>query len=380
MTEVQEAPAAAPEAETATPEPAPGAEVAIRTQPAAMAMSAKMKYAGMLAKSGLLPKDYRYNPANVLFGVEYGQMLGLQPMAAITGIHVIDGKPTASAGLISALVRRAGHKLRVGYDASKMMGWAEVVRADDPDYTFRSEWDLNRAVTAELCTVKDGKPFALDSKGKSLPWRKFFPSMTKARAITEVARDACEEVLFGLHYTPEELGAEVDDAGSVIVGQFADDDFAAPVVTDQKWLDSVYERAAGVGEDDYAALWKEAVDGQQAGKCTEAELKHAQGLIKARMEDVRRQAAEAKTGAESDVVDAEVVEGVVVDDPELPGLEPEDDWATAVESITSEEDAAAAKADLRTSLKNGSITSERFQQVLAAIDARLAGLGSAVAA
>ena len=35
----------------------------------------------------------------------------------------------------------------------------------------------------------------------------------KSRAITQVARDACEEVLFGLHYTPEELGAEVDADG-----------------------------------------------------------------------------------------------------------------------------------------------------------------------
>ena len=49
--------------------------------------------------------------------MEYGEMLGLSPMAAITGVHVIEGKPTASAGLISALVRRAGHKLRVRGDA-----------------------------------------------------------------------------------------------------------------------------------------------------------------------------------------------------------------------------------------------------------------------
>ena len=366
-TETLEAPvaeAAEPETQTA-PEPAPGAEVAVRAQPAAMAMGAKLKYAEMLAKSGLLPRDYRHNPANVLFGVEYGQMLGLQPMAAITGIHVIDGKPSASAGLISALVRRAGHKLRVGFDVQKQMGWAEIVRADDPGYTFRSEWDLDRAVTAELCTIRDGKPFATDSKGKSLPWRKFFPSMTKARAITEVSRDACEEVLFGLHYTPEELGAEVDDGGSVINGQFAEDDDTpapAPVVTDQPWLDSVHERAATVGEANYVQLWKEAAEGCRTGKCAKAEMEHAQSLIAARMEDVRRTDA----SGESDVVDAEIVNE--------PGLPAEDPWATAVEDILSAEDAEAAKANLAKSLKNGSITSDRFQQVLAAIDARLSDL------
>src|SRR6185312_3022660 len=43
-------------------------------------------------------------------------------------------------------------------------------------------------------------------------------SMLKSRAITQCARDACEEALFGLHYTPEELGAEVDEDG-VVVGR-----------------------------------------------------------------------------------------------------------------------------------------------------------------
>ena len=40
--------------------------------------------------------------------------------------------------------------------------------------------------------------------------------MLKSRAITQCARDACEEALFGLHYTPEELGAEVDEDGVVV--------------------------------------------------------------------------------------------------------------------------------------------------------------------
>ena len=40
--------------------------------------------------------------------------------------------------------------------------------------------------------------------------------MLKSRAITQCARDACEEVLFGLHYTPEELGADVDEDGVVV--------------------------------------------------------------------------------------------------------------------------------------------------------------------
>jgi hypothetical protein len=60
-------------------------------------------------------------------------------------------------------------------------------------------------------------------------------------------------------------------------------------------------------------------------------------------------------------------------------LAAEDDWAVAVSDISGAEDAAAARANLRQSLKSGSITSERFQQVLAAIDARGSALNGASA-
>lgn len=165
-------------------------------------MQDKIRYAQALADSGLLPAQYRKQPSNVLYAVEYGDMLGLSTMAAITGIHVIEGKPTASAGLIGALVRQAGHRLRVRFDRASMTATATINRSDDPDFTYESEWTLERARKAELT-------------GKKV-WKQYPEAMLKARAITEVARDAAEEVLFGLHYTPEELGAEVDEAGEIV--------------------------------------------------------------------------------------------------------------------------------------------------------------------
>lgn len=184
-------------------------EIAIRAS-----LPDKLRWAEVMAGSGLLPADFRRHPANVLYAVEYGDMLGLSPMAALTGVHVIDGKPTASAALISALIRRAGHRLRITGDDRRAV--VQIVRCDDPDFTYESTWTLDRAVTAELCTLRNGKPYARDTKGRAKPWEKYPAAMLKARALTECARDACEEALFGLHYTPEELGADVDMDGNPV--------------------------------------------------------------------------------------------------------------------------------------------------------------------
>lgn len=169
-------------------------------QPGPATLPEKMDYARALAESGMLPAQYRRQPANLLYALEYAGLLGLHPMAAITGVHVIEGKPSASSALISALVRRAGHKLRVtGNDQEAV---AQIIRADDPDWKFESRWTIARAEQAGLT--------------KKQVWRNYPAAMLKARAITEVARDACEEALSGMHYTPEELGANVGEDGEPV--------------------------------------------------------------------------------------------------------------------------------------------------------------------
>jgi hypothetical protein len=185
-------------------------------QPRNAGLPAKLEYARFLATSGLLPAQYREKPGNVLYAVEFGEMLGIRPMAAITGVHIIEGKPSASAALISALVRRAGHRLRVSGNDEKAV--AEIIRSDDPDFVYRSEWTIARARQAELT-------------GKGT-WKKYPAAMLKARAITEVARDACEEALMGMHYTPEELGADVDAEGAPL--QTATDWASQPATAEER--------------------------------------------------------------------------------------------------------------------------------------------------
>lgn len=184
---------------------------------AAEPLDERIKYAQVLARASLIPKslwDSNRNDengrlvmggpsvGNVLLVMEHGAMLGLHPMAAINGIYIIEGKASMSANLMSAVVRAKGFKLRVvteGDWGPTFKATASIVRPDDPDFTYSVTWTEAKAKRADL-TGKDN-------------WRKYPEAMAKARAISEVIREGATDALNGLVYSPEELGAKVNESG-----------------------------------------------------------------------------------------------------------------------------------------------------------------------
>ena len=167
-----------------------------QTNALAVAQQASVKdqlaYANTICQGSLVPTTYRNQPANVLIAMGLGQSMGLSPAESLYRIAVINGKPTASAELIAANVRRAGHKLRIKKDEKAKAATAEITRCDDPEYTFKATWDMAKAQQAQL-SGKDN-------------WKKYPMAMLTARAITECARDACPEALYGVVYTADEMG------------------------------------------------------------------------------------------------------------------------------------------------------------------------------
>lgn len=336
----------------------PAATLAVRGGDPSRTLMAKIQYAKALADSGLLPALYRKNPANVLYAVEYGDMLRLPAMAAINGIHVIEGKPSASAGLISALVRRAGHKLRVRGNAKQAV--CQIIRSDDPDFTYEVTWTLH--------ANSDDNPSAEAAKllGKEV-WQKYPASMLKSRAITQCARDACEEALYGLHYTPEELGAEVDEEG-VVFGEIVPEGAgSAPASADDPWYERTAEGVAWLAEattravtftslDDGRKLWDETGRQLRDGAIAKSDADRLADLMKARNAEL----AAAETG--TDVVDAEVVDA----------LDPDDPWAEKVGGLLTAEDCDAALAELQETAYATGMSAAYHHLVRTAIEDRAA--------
>jgi hypothetical protein len=152
-------------------------------------MTAHMNYARAVSTAAMLPEAYRGKPADILIAVGLGQSMGLSPAESLYRISVIKGKPTASAELIAAQVRKAGHKLRVVTEGQSVK--ATVVRADDPDFEHTVVRDMQWA-----------QRMGLD---KNDNYRKQPETMLQWRAISAVARLACPEALYGVQYTPDEM-------------------------------------------------------------------------------------------------------------------------------------------------------------------------------
>jgi len=152
-------------------------------------LSEQMEFARAVSDGSLLPDSYRGKPANVLIAVGLGTAMGLSPAESLYRIDVIQGKPTASAELIAANVRKAGHKLRVQGDEQSCT--ATIIRRDDPDFPFTITRDLAWAQRMGLTTKSNYK----SQPGTMLQWR----------AISAVARLACPEALYGVAYTPDEM-------------------------------------------------------------------------------------------------------------------------------------------------------------------------------
>ena len=233
-------------------------EIAIRT-PQAMTLPDKMRYAEAMANSNLLPKHYQRQPANLLLALEYAESLGISAISAITGIFVVEGKPSASADLIASLVRRAGHKLRVTGDDTHAV--AQLIRADDPEFTYECRWDMAKARAAGLA-------------GKNV-WKSYPAAMLRSRAITEVARMGASDALFGVIYTPEELGAQVDGDGAVV-------GVSAPAVQPHPQASAADRLRAAVKPEQPAPVVVDAEPAQEPVKAT-AERVDAPGITRAQL-------------------------------------------------------------------------------------------------
>ena len=176
-------------------------------------MEGLWKTAAHISKSSFAPKEMRGKQDEVYAALLTGMELGLGPMAAMRHISVIDGRPSLSAAMQLALLRRAGHRIQVVESTAsrcKIIGTA-------PDGTkLEISYELEEAKAAGLL-------------GKT-NWKTYPADMLWARCVSRYARRADAGATLGLYspadwdsrdtvtLAPEEYAAvvssTVDEAGT----------------------------------------------------------------------------------------------------------------------------------------------------------------------
>jgi len=181
-----------------------------------------MRQANVLSESRIVPAAYRGRAADIVAAGLAGRCFGWDVMASMRNFHVIEGTASLRPEAMLGLVRQAGHSVTIENDAG--IATAIGKRADTGDEHTAS------------FTLRDAEAAGLAGKKN---WKQYEESMLTWRAVSKLCRNLFSDVVLGAGYTPEEIGADVDNEG-VPLSAAGGADIMVPVsVAKQRLLDSL---------------------------------------------------------------------------------------------------------------------------------------------
>ena len=157
--------------------------------------------------------------AQAMVKVMAGAEIGLPPFASMSGIHIVNGKPTLGANLIATLVKndpRYDYRVKRADNEACVLAWYE-----GGALVGESSFSIQEANAAGLTNKQTWKAYASD--------------MLFARALTRGARRYAPGIFGGAPvYTPDEMGVETDEEGHIIEGQIVTVEPPAPPAANGK--------------------------------------------------------------------------------------------------------------------------------------------------
>ena len=161
-----------------------------------------MNMAKAFAESGMFADTK--SAAQAIVKIQAGQEIGIPPFAAMTGIHIIQGKPTIGAGLIASRVKGSGK-----YDYKVIEASEKVCSIDF--------YQGNTKIGNSTFTIEDAK------KALTKNIDKFPKNMLFARAISNGVKWYCPDVFSGPVYVPEEMQSVTEEATHIEVDTTIDE-------------------------------------------------------------------------------------------------------------------------------------------------------------
>jgi hypothetical protein len=163
-----------------------------------------------VARSGFLPPGLS-TPEKAAAIILKGRELGIPAMQSIAHIHAIAGKLTCSAELMLALLARGGITWTWTKDGTDHeQATIQFHREGFQPVSGRFTMDDARRIETVAWEGGEKKSVKLADQDS---WKNYPANLLRARAIANGARMIGPDLLTGISYTPEELGADVDEDG-----------------------------------------------------------------------------------------------------------------------------------------------------------------------
>lgn len=136
--------------------------------------------------------------AQAFVKIQAGAEMGIKPFSAMSGIHIIQGKPTVGAGLMASTLKASG---KYDYRVIEMTD-----KSCSVDFFQGSD-----KIGNSTFTIDDAK------KAQTKNMDKFPKNMLFARAMSNGVKWFCPDVFAGPVYVPEEINQVTEDVQHEVV-------------------------------------------------------------------------------------------------------------------------------------------------------------------
>lgn len=148
-----------------------------------------MMMAASLAKSDLIPANYKGKPENCLIAIELSNRLSLSPFLVMQNMHVIQGRPSWSSSFIISCINASGKfqgclKFEIDEKKTKCRAWA-------------IEKETGAKLVSPNITLEMAEKEGWLTKNGS-KWRTMPELMLRYRAASFFGRLYCPEIMNGM--------------------------------------------------------------------------------------------------------------------------------------------------------------------------------------